>query len=386
MEVPSLQDVESLAAERPGPHVSIFLPVETAGPQTRQNAARLKNLVRAAEEQMVGLGMRGTEVRDFLEPVRALEDDAAFWDEREPSLGIYLAPGFLKTYWLPRLPDESVHVSGRFCLKPLVGLVAGQEAFYVLALSMNDLRFFRCTRFSERELALPDVPRNMAAALWPDQPEREQQFRNQPVGQASGKQGEFGVFHGSGDIADDETKDRILRYCQQVDRGLEHVLGRSRLPLVLAGVDYVQAIYRQASGYRYLLDQGIKGNPDGVRGEELREKAWQLLAESRDRARGEFLERFGASIGLGRAADRIDAIVEAALQGRVQAILFDPKALVWGTIVDGDAVVSAERRLGDVDLVDLAVVRTLLAGGDVIAAGDGDALPGGAPALAIFRY
>lgn len=385
MEVPTLHEVESLAAERPGPHVSLFLPVETAGPQTRQNPVRLKNLVRDAEEQMVALGMRGTEVRDFLEPLRVLEDDAAFWQEREPALAIYLAPGFLKTYWLPPLADESVHVAGRFYLKPLVALAAGQEAFYVLALSMNDVRFFRCTRFSDQELAVEGVPRNMAEALWPDDPERQQQFRSQPVAQASGKQGEFGVFHGSGDIVEDEAKDRILRFCQRVDRGLERVLARSRLPLVLAGVDYVQAIYRQASSYRHLLDRGISGNPEGVRAEELREKAWRLLAERREQARGEFLELYGASLGAGRATAHIDAIVAAALQGRVQSLLFDPKALVWGTIVDGSAVISRERRLGDVDLVDVAVVQTLLTGGDILTA-DEESLPDGAPALAVFRY
>jgi hypothetical protein len=387
MRSPSQQELRSLATEGHGPHISLVLPVETAGRETRQNAIRLKNLLRQAEDDTVTLGFRRTDVQALLQSAWQAEQEAPFWQEREPGLALYVAPGFYRSYWLPNADADLVMVAGRFYLKPLIEMASNSQAFFVLAISMNDARFFRCTRFSDQELAVEGLPRGMAEALWPDDPERQQQFRNQPVAQASGKQGTFGVFHGSGDIVEDETKDRILRYFQQVDKALQKVLSTSRLPLILASVDYLHSIYAEANSYRYLVREGIHGNPENVRAEELRQKAWKLLEPRFAESQRALLERYNTLRPRGRAVAGIKEVVRAAEAGRVESLLYKAGAHVWGVRLRNDIAFSPEKRPGDEDIIDYAMVQTFLKDGDLCAlAQEEENLPDQSVMKAILRF
>src|SRR5438067_2648504 len=112
----SLSELKALAADHEGGHVSIYLPVEPAGPETRQNTIRLKNLIRDAEEKLQEWGLRSTEALELLRPIWELETDTDFWQEREEGLALLLKPGELRTVWLPFRPPELSLVSDHFYL------------------------------------------------------------------------------------------------------------------------------------------------------------------------------------------------------------------------------------------------------------------------------
>jgi len=382
MDVLSLEDLESLAQEHEGTHVSIYLPVEVAGRETRQNTIRLKNLLRQAESILTDGGMRSTEVSGLFEPAWQLEDDSDFWQDREQGLALLLSPGFFRTIWMPLQFDERLVVSNRFHLRPLIEAFSEDTTFYLLALSMNDVRFYRCSRFSAKELKVKDMPQNLATSLWADDPERQSQFRNQPAGAASGKQGTFGVFHGSGDIIEDETKDRVLRYCQQINHAVTQALARSRAPLVVASVDYVRAIYREANSFRNLLHEGVNGNPENVPGEELAQRAWDVVAPQLADQRRDLIERFETLAAHGQATSRLSEVVTAAEEGRIHVLLQCPGPPVWSVenLGTGD-----EQHSGDIDLVDEALVKTLVNDGEIRTCEAGE-LPDGAVVAAILRY
>jgi hypothetical protein len=376
-----------LANHRGGPHVSIYLPLERAGPATRENLIRLKNLVSKAEEDLAEAGMRPTEAHDLLEPARALQDDSEFWQHHWDGISLHIAPGLFLQHRLPlRFPELAI-VSERFHLRPLLDLFSDDAYFYLLALSMNDVRVFRCGRYSEQELSVVDMPRSMADALWADDPERQQQFRNQPVAQASGKQGEFGVFHGSGDTLEDETKERLLRYFRQVDQSLHHLLRNESVPLVVVAVDYLHPIYSQANSYRHLLTAGVMGNPESVQPDELRLKAWQLVEPEIRQARQEAMGRFESLQGTGRSSAQIDEVAREAARGRVDTLFIARDGAVWGrTSAAGESLELHDRReAGDEDLVDFAAIQTLTQGGHLYVL-EQDEMPVRDPAAAIFRY
>jgi hypothetical protein len=65
----------------------------------------------------------------------------------------------------------------------------------------------------------------------------------------------------------------LLAFFRQVDGGMPDLLGEERAPLILAAVDHLYPVYRQANSYSELLDEWIPGNPEVLSAEELHRRA-----------------------------------------------------------------------------------------------------------------
>ena len=61
---------------------------------------------------------------------------------------------------------------------------------------------------------------------------------------------------------DEAQKTLYRKYFTQIDRVLRPYFADHSEPLVVAGVDYLLPIFREASSYRHLVPQGIPGNPE----------------------------------------------------------------------------------------------------------------------------
>ena len=380
----SRDELLRLTAHRGGPHVSIFLPTERAGPRTRENPIRLKNLLTTAEASLIAGGMRPTEARDLLADARALEDDYDFWQKQSDGLCLHIAPGLSTQHRLPLPFPELAVVSDRFHVRPLLELFTDDASFFLLAISMGDIRFYRCSRYGEHEVSVAGMPRNLAAALWPDDIEKQAQFRSM----RSGQSGEEAIFHSSED-AQQQTKEQLGRYFRQVDAALRPVLARGSAPMILASVDYLQPIYAEANTYRNLVSPGISGNPEPelVPPAELRAQAWQLVEPLIESARADAVGRVQALLGTGRASSQIDEIVREASRGRVDTLLVAREGVVWARVSDdGETIALHETpEPGDEDLIDRAVVQTFTQGGRLYVL-NRDAMPTSDPAAAIYRY
>ena len=194
------------------------------------------------------------------------------------------------------------------------------------------------------------------------------------------------MFHGHG--ADDARGD-IRRYFLKVDAGLQAMLAGERAPMVLAAVDYLIPIYREASGYPHVLEDGVTGNPEELSPRELHERAWRIVAPLFERERREAEARFSQLHGQGSdlASTDVAEVVRAAYAGRVEAIFVAVDEHHWGRFDPSSLAVEQhdEERVGDDDLLDLAAVRTYLNGGAVYAV-DPAQVPGGGAVAAIMRY
>jgi len=150
-------------------------------------------------------------------------------------------------YRLPFTFKEQVVVSDHFYLKPLLPFLATGARFYILAISQNAIRLLEGTRYSIHELELPQaVPANLAEALKYEEAENEVSFYSSSSGALVGKGGRKAtIFYGQG-VGHDDSKDHLLRYFQQINKGLHELLKDESVPLVLAGVEYLFPIYHQA--------------------------------------------------------------------------------------------------------------------------------------------
>lgn len=381
----SKEQIRELSEVRGTPCLSIYLPTYRAGSETQQNPIRYKNLMRNAEERLVDWGLTNHALYDFLAPLNALTGDGDLWQHQQEGFAVFRSPDFFRTYRLPESFDELVMVDDRLFLKPLFRLFGSDRRFYVLALSRNRVRLLAGDRFHVRELDLGEVPRSLEEALGE---EVTQQTVNYHTRGPSSKGHTAGpIFHGHG-AGDTDIKDDVRRFFHRVEDALPTLdLDRS-LPMVVAGVDYLLPIYRDVSRWPNLVEEGITGNPDELRPEELHEQAWQIVEPLFQEERRRAAERYGTLTVRGRASSRLDEVVPAAHDGRVETLFTARGAHVWGFYDRGSREVRnlAAQRDGREDLLDLAAVQTVLHGGTVFSVKPEKVPAQGEPLAAIFRY
>lgn len=383
MDLVHRSDLRTLMRPYPGPCVSIFLPTHRAGEEVRQDPIRFGNLLRDAEGRLLEMGLRRPEAGEFLAPAEALLKDPFFWRHQGDGLAVFLGAGIHRRFRLPIEVQELVVVSDRFHVRPLLSLLTGDCRYYLLALSQNEIRLLQGTRHRVDEVDLEDVPDGLAGALKLDDGERQLQFHTRTPSSGGRRPA---IFHGHG--AEDDAKDRILRYFRQIDAGLRDVLSQETAPLVLAGVEYLFPIYREANTYAHLLGEGVAGNPEELRPEELHRRAWPVVEPHFRAERESSSSRYRQLAGTGRTAADPLQIVEAAIHGRVEVLFVAAGEHVWGTIDPETAEVrmrEGEPEAGDEDLLDLSAIHTFLNGGAVYAPAADD-LPEIPPAAAILRY
>jgi hypothetical protein len=380
-------DLATLLETRPGWHISMFMPMVQRGAATQQNPIRCKTLLRQVEEQLLATGLRSQEAQDLLEPLQQLLPNRDFWQRQSHGLALFIAPQIFRAYRVPLALDELVVVSYRFHIKPLLPLLSGDGHFFVLALSQKAVRLLQGTRYSISEVELPGVPQGVSAALRYDDVEKKGHHypgsQGRPAGGVSPLAG-----HGVGiEDATHEPHDPILRYFQQVDAGLRECLRGEHAPLVLAGVEYLLPIYHRANTYPCLLEQGVTGNPDGLRPEELQERAWAVVQPHFQRAEEEAVARYRHLAGTGRATADISAVVSAAYDGRIDTLFVAVGIHQWGIFHAESRTVEVHQAgvAGDEELSDVAAMYTLLGRGAVYSVTP-EQMPDRTPAAAILRY
>ncbi len=180
------------------PAVSIYMPAHRTGDIT-EDPIRLKNILRAAEERLVGGGMRSPEALQLLAPARDLLPNTDFWQHQSDGLALFMAPGVFRSYRVPCSFPELLVTGSRFHVKPLLPLFSTDGLFYVLALSQKRVVLLQCTRDSMRQITPESVPESLAEALRYDEPERQLQLHEGSSGTPVTGGRPAAIFHGHGD-------------------------------------------------------------------------------------------------------------------------------------------------------------------------------------------
>lgn len=363
--------------------VSIYMPTQRTG-DVEQGAIRLKNLLRNAEDKLLGMGLRQPEATHLMEQGWALVDDPLFWHHQGDGLALFMAPDIFRYFRLPYHLDETVIVSKRFHVSPLLPLFANDGIFYVLALSQNKVRLIQCSRDAGREVTPRTLPGSMADVLQYDEFSENLQFRSGPTQGAAGRGN--AMYHGHGE-GKDVAKDQLIRFLREVDHGLHEALKEEQSPLVLAGVEYLVAHYREVNTYQHLLSDDVDGNPDDLSPAELQNRAWPIVEAYFAREWEKALARFGEGSGRGLTLTRLDDVVLAAHDGRVSALFVAMELQRWGRFYRDERRLELheEYQPGDEDLIDAAVVGALMTGAAVHVVAPKH-VPNGEEVAALLRY
>jgi len=376
------EELKALMEVRSGACVSIYMPADEVGKEKRKNPIRLKNLLRDAENALLQQDLRPAAAKDFLKRAQVLVADSAFWRKQSSGIAIFLNPQWFRTYSLPLEFKTEVVVSDRFHIKPILPLLTADYGFFVLALSQKKIGFFECTPYDIREIALQNIPLSLDEALKYDDPERQLQFHTGTSG-ASGKDQRSAMFHGQAD----DSKDDILRFFRMVEKGLQPLLAKEQKPLLLAGVEYLHAIYKSANTYSKLLESGITGNIDKFSEQQLHEKSWNIARVHFRKEREEEFSRYRDLRDTRLATGDIKEIVPASFEGRIDTLFVAAGSRQWGSF-DAEKrslMLHSEQEPGDWDLTDFAAAHAYMKGGRVYVVKP-EEFPEPLLCAAIFRY
>jgi hypothetical protein len=388
MDILTRTELDQLMRKEQQVCVSIYLPTHRTGTEAQGDPLRLRNLLREAQKRLSDQGFGPREVQQMLEPASKLLQEPYFWQHQSDGLAIFLSTNEVRRYRLPLNFEEFVVVDDHFHITPLLPLFTGDGQFYILALSQNEVRLLLSTRYSVSEVDIGQIGGSLAEAI--PSVNHQMSLQLHTSGTARGKTGDNSVtFHGQGGGSDESAKNELLRYFRLVSDGLTEFLKGDQVPIVLAGVEYLLPIYKEANTYPNMIDTVIKGNPDLLSMEELHKSAWEIIGPHFQVAQQEAVAFYNQLAGQKsiRATENLEKIISSAIHGRVETLFVAAGEQQWGTFnpITKEIEIHDQVEPGDEHLLDLAAVQTYLKGGKVYIM-EPKKMPGGTNAAAVLRY
>jgi hypothetical protein len=371
MEILDKESVQRLASVTQGPCVSLYMPTARTSPDARQGQIRMKNLARKAAQALAEHGLSPAEADELLSALDRIVLQMPFWTEAADGLAVFARPGESFSFRLPASFPEKVVVGERFVLKPLLGLLSGDESYLLLSLSQKGVRLFRGNRAGLSEIHVENMPGSLDEVLNYDGFERRAQ-----AGTLGG--------HGTGD---ERPKEDIAVYFRRVVDVLSNAMKGTREPLILAGVEYLHPIYRSVSRYGNILPTGITGNAEKLSIEQLHAQAWPMVSPLFEKPKADALARYLRDAGTGLTGQDPEEVYWASRSGRVEAVFLAEGIEKWGKPDPENLAIEpcSGPGPGCEDLLETIAVETFLKDGKVFIVPQ-EKMPNGGAVAALYRF
>jgi len=380
LETLQLEGIQELVRP-PGPCITLLLEPHRPGGQSKSMAEIIKTQLKETARKLVDRKVPASVQAELLEPIEHLADDPQLLRGSHWGRAIFRSPGLFRQFELIGPVRGALTVGGYFDIRPILSDLLLPPEFFVLKLSKTHVSLLRCTALRGERVALPKgVPETLEEATAFKPPDHDLENRSSAGSSASSMHAiRFGTGSGR------ETQRTYLAdFYKAVDRGVRELLNANEAPLVLAGVDEDNALYRTSNRHPKLLAQSVTGSPDGALSElELIYQAYAIVrADCTERVLRGLVES-RERVAPVRYANGLNAILRAAVEGRVASLYLDESAQMHG-VFEG-AKRGGRWNYGEEDLLNVAAVETILRGGAAFSLPAGR-IPDGEPAAAILRY
>lgn len=366
--------------------LTFYIPVQRVGADTRQGSVILKKMLRKTEDRLREKGLRPQKIKELLQPLEELLDDALFWEHQLQGLALFRNEHGLTIWRLPIEVEEMYAISQRHIIRPLLPLMIEDGEFYILALGRGETKLFQCSRTDYAEVTVDGLPESLKSIYQLYEEERQLQHYTSA---RQGSAGSGSIYHGGSNLKNND-KQRVEEYFRQIDASLAKALKEPDTPLVLACVDYLYPLYKSISRSARLTSEHISGSPDVSRPEQLVQEAWKIVAPYFARPREKAWQKCQQLQGTKRVISDLRHIFSALSHGRVETLLLKSGHQIRGYYNDRTNEVkftdqeSEDYWLAE-DLLDKAAIMTLQSSGQVYIIDDGT-MPQGNSCLAVLRY
>jgi hypothetical protein len=391
MDILGKDDIKILLENKSDPSISLFIPTHKEWNEMDQDLIRYKNQISTVEKRLAESGMRSKEIEMFLKPAKDLFDNKEFWNHQSEGLAVYFNEHAFFTYRLPIRVNEFLFINNIFYIKPLLPLLSADGRYFVLAFDQTETKFYECTKYTINEIPIKDVPTNLDEALKWDDPEKSLQFHSS-TGDATSKGGVGGkrsaMFHGQGVGGDDNYhKKNLQEFAQVINRGVDKILSGETAPLIIASVEYLIPIYKDANSYNYLYSNHLTINPQELNENELHEKSYKLIKPKFEEDQQKAYARYEQLSGNSKASSNIEEIVKAAHNKRIEYLWVNLDRKQWGIFDEEKQTIefNDEPLIKNKELLDVAAGKTLINNGTVYALHE-DKMPIPKAAIAVFRF
>ena len=203
MELLTKELIQELLAADMAPCLSVYMPTHRKHPENLQDIILYKNLVRQMKESLLQKYSTG-EVQKYLEPFETLAQDNDTWNHTLDGLAVFSATGLFKVIGVHKSFEELALVADSFHTKPLRQYMQSLDHFYVLCLTLRDIRLFEGNRHSLAEVELTaDTPKTITEALGDELTDK-----HTTVASYGGSGGESSpMHHGQGGRKEETEKD-----------------------------------------------------------------------------------------------------------------------------------------------------------------------------------
>jgi hypothetical protein len=365
-----------------GPCVTLYMPLAegTANQAAKANDLEWRGLVRQVEAKLKDTGSGG---HQFLEALTDWDSVCPDGPPQGQSVAAFRSVDLFRVAWLEERVASTAVVGPHFFVRPMLLELTRGKTFYILALSQKNVRLLRCTMRTSEEVPFPEATAtSFDAYMNTAKPDHVSDNRSAPGPSAGSSKG---VMFGTS--SEREDKDEYLaHFYRQIDRGLNDALRGQTDPVVLAGVEYEIALYRSLSKFPRLAQECVEGAPNSLKAGEMHARAIDAIHRCYDRKVDEALAEYNHKVG-GGGTNRLKDVVTAAHDGRVLTLLVSDSLQTTGVFDEATHTVKG-RETGtaeDEDLVNDAVVQTILHAGQIYVAPNGK-MPHGSPVAAIYRF
>jgi hypothetical protein len=197
--------------------LTLRLPMERKGSETRKNHIRFKNALQEAEALLESHSGDHKELAETLTLLSGhAEEGDDFWQHQDAGLAITItASGTIRSFKVPFSLDQTVTLDDTAHLTPLLRLL-DPTMVSVLALDLGKTELFEASPWSFRRLDMGDMPESLDEAMKYDDPEKSLQHRS--VG------GNNTAYHGHFISGDEEHNKKIQRFFEMIDHELPNQL------------------------------------------------------------------------------------------------------------------------------------------------------------------
>ncbi|MGO4998626.1 baeRF11 domain-containing protein [Oceanisphaera sp. W20_SRM_FM3] len=367
LDLPSVEEVGNLNLVRSDASISIYLATTPISRETDQTRVTLANLIKKAIKKLEAQGVEKSRILLLQQRFDDLLADKEFWDYQANSLAILATPESLRTYRLANRLQNTVEVSDRFHLKPLLRAVTFSHSAYILALSENAVRLIQVSPdLPAKEITVPNLPDDAADAT------------NKVILKDSSGKDQRPAAHAYNAY--------LANYVRKINAALRPLHLHAQSPIILAATQPLDGIFRSLTRLN-LLPTSIVGNPDRLSAADLAIAARPVLDAHYQSIIDDFHQLFIQRTGQKRTTTDISDAARLATFGGIERLLVDIEGVVTGVVDEETGAVSF---VGESDAICYGIVdeiscRALRTGAKVMAVRKAD-IPGGHDLAALTRY
>lgn len=315
--------VNELLTVGQAPCFSLYMPTHRRHPDYLQDPIRFKNLVKQLKESAL---KKYTEedVDAIMQPFENLVSKDKLWNNNMDGLAVFAAEGVFKVVGLNEQVEELAIVADSFHTKPLRHQLQSIEWYYLLGITLHDMRLFIGNRHHLQEFEMEeDAPKTIEIALGDELTDK-----HSTVASYGGTGDDSSMHHGHGSKKDEVDKD-AERYFRVVSKYVyENHSKITRRPLILAALPEHQGLFRKIDNNQYLVERGINLDPNGVSVEKLMELAWEVMEPEYEQRLDAIASRYGQEAANGKAGTDPKEVAAAAVEGRVDTLLVEADRII----------------------------------------------------------